>query len=105
MARNLASRFLLISCFLSGLLAGIMAISASAKAQNGPQSYSVAQAGKAGSCKATFDVCAARCKTRLPDDKNCTSDHCSPKLIECRSTGCWQEGKLYGGALTCGLSK
>jgi hypothetical protein len=77
----------------------------SAQAQNGPQSYIVAQAAKAGSCKATFDVCAARCKTRLPDDKNCTSDHCSPKLIECRSTGCWQEGRLYGGATTCGLSK
>ena len=68
-----------------------------------PGSFQVAQGG--GSCQSWFNMCSSRCKTRMPDDKNCTSDHCSPKLSECRQTGCWQEGKLYGGGKTCGLSK
>ncbi len=100
MARNLA-----LGLLRGTLLAATMMASVSASAQSGPQSYIVAQGSKAGSCKATFDLCASRCRTRLPDDKNCTSDHCSPKLAECRSTGCWQEGRLYGGATTCGLAK
>lgn len=57
------------------------------------------------SCKAMQAMCAARCKQRVPDDKNCVSDHCTPKLVECRSTGCWQEGRQYGGKLSCNLSK
>jgi hypothetical protein len=59
----------------------------------------------ADTCSAMQNTCAARCKQRLPDDKNCVSDHCTPKLQECRKTGCWQEGRLYGGALTCNLVK
>lgn len=59
----------------------------------------------ANSCKAMHQLCAQRCKQRVPDDKNCVSDHCTPKLDECRSTGCWQEGKMYGGKETCGLAK
>src|SRR5262245_31283168 len=43
------------------------------------------------SCGAFFSQCASRCKTRAPTDKNCVSDHCSPKLATCRKTGCWQE--------------
>lgn len=58
-----------------------------------------------GSCQSMFSTCAARCKQRAPQDKNCVSDHCSPKLAECRSTGCWQEGQMYGGGKTCGLAK
>lgn len=59
----------------------------------------------ANSCKSMQQLCAQRCKQRVPDDKNCVSDHCTPKLEECRSTGCWQEGKMYGGKQTCGLAK
>ena len=63
------------------------------------------QVAAGGSCRGMFNTCAARCKQRLPNDKNCTSDHCSPKLAECRQTGCWQEGANYGGGKTCGLAK
>ena len=59
----------------------------------------------AESCSSFQATCAARCKERLPGDKSCVSDHCTPKLAECRTTGCWQEGKLYGGALSCNLKK
>lgn len=57
------------------------------------------------SCSAYQSQCARRCKERVPDDKNCVSDHCTPKLNECRSTGCWQEGNLYGGKRACDLVK
>lgn len=57
------------------------------------------------SCSGFQATCAKRCKERAPTDKNCVSDHCTPKLQECRSTGCWQEGNLYGGAKTCNLKK
>ena len=59
----------------------------------------------AQSCSSFQATCAARCKQRNPGDAECVSDHCTPKLNECRSTGCWQEGKLYGGALSCNLVK
>ena len=74
----------------------------------GPQTFSSPIAPieiAAGSCKGFQSSCAARCKTRAPTDANCVSDHCSPKLAQCRSTGCWQEGAAYGGALTCNLAK
>jgi hypothetical protein len=60
---------------------------------------------EAASCQGMFSQCAARCKTRAPTDKNCVSDHCSPKLGQCRQSGCWQEGAMYGGGKTCGLTK
>jgi hypothetical protein len=65
-------------------------------------SFKVAQGA---TCQSWYSMCSQRCKTRLPDDKNCTSDHCSPKLSICKQTGCWQEGQQYGGGKTCGLSK
>lgn len=57
------------------------------------------------SCGRIQSICAARCKTRAPTDTNCLADHCTPKLEECLTTGCWQEGRLYGGKLTCNLVK
>ncbi|MBY0613293.1 MAG: hypothetical protein K2P80_14020 [Beijerinckiaceae bacterium] len=66
---------------------------------------SVGTALAAESCSSFQKTCAARCQQRLPRDKDCMPDHCTPKLTECRATGCWQEGKLYGGALTCNLKK
>ncbi|MCB9999911.1 MAG: hypothetical protein KDJ20_01705 [Hyphomicrobiales bacterium] len=57
------------------------------------------------SCSGFQSMWAKRCKQRVPGDANCVSDHCTPKLQECRSTGCWQEGRLYGGRETCNLRK
>ncbi|QLP98291.1 MAG: hypothetical protein HZY79_14205 [Rhodoblastus sp.] len=65
----------------------------------------VAPANAQSSCGGFQAVCAQRCKERAPTDTSCVADHCSPKLLECRSSGCWQEGKMYGGKLTCGLRK
>lgn len=70
-------------------------------AQN-PQSPK-STAGK--TCGSFQTLCAARCKKRAPTDAQCVADHCTPKLDECVSNGCWQEGKLYGGKLTCNLVK
>lgn len=67
-------------------------------------SFQIAQSGS-GSCSSWFNSCATRCRQRAPQDKNCVSDHCSPKLSVCRSTGCWQEGAQYGGGKHCGLKK
>lgn len=69
-----------------------------------PASESLFQVA-ANSCRAMHATCAKRCKQRAPTDANCVSDHCDPKLSECRQTGCWQEGRLYGGAETCNLAK
>jgi hypothetical protein len=63
------------------------------------------EAGAQSSCQGMFSQCAARCKSRAPTDKSCVSDHCSPKLATCRQSGCWQEGKQYGGQRTCNLKK
>lgn len=65
-------------------------------------SFKIAQGS---SCQSWYNNCATRCRTRLPNDKNCVSDHCSPKLATCRQSGCWQEGKAYGGGKHCGLAK
>jgi hypothetical protein len=67
-----------------------------------PGSFQVAQGG---SCQSWFRTCAARCKERAPLDKNCISDRCTSKLSECRQSGCWSEGALYGDTKQCGLAK
>lgn len=59
----------------------------------------------AASCRSMHSTCARRCKERAPTDTSCVADHCDPKLSECRQTGCWQEGRMYGGAQTCNLAK
>jgi hypothetical protein len=59
----------------------------------------------AASCSGSFGTCAQRCKTKYATDKNCISDHCSPKLATCKSTGCWQQGGDFGNVLTCNLDK
>ena len=59
----------------------------------------------AGSCGGFYSTCAARCKKDNPADRNCASDHCAPKLAECKSSGCWHEGRRYGGGKTCNLKR
>lgn len=91
------------SLTLAGAIAlALIAGTASAQQSLPPGSFQVAQSG---SCQSFMSTCAARCKQRAPTDKNCVSDHCSPKMAACRKTGCWQEGAMYGGGKTCGLSK
>ncbi len=91
---------------MGAALFALMLVASPAAASSGgkpaPGSFLMAQGG---TCRSFQDTCAARCVARLPDDKNCVSDHCTPKLAECRKTGCWQEGNLYGGAKTCGLAR
>jgi hypothetical protein len=89
------------------LCIGIVAVVATAIASAAPQSlpegsYRIAAAG---SCKSWFSQCAARCKAGAPADRTCVTDHCVPKLAECRATGCWQEAGQYGGGRHCGLAK
>lgn len=93
-------RRLALAIGLAAVMAGAFPGAASAEAGGLPVLLAQAK-----SCKGMFDLCARRCRTRLPDDKNCTADHCTPKLATCRSDGCWQEGNLYGGQRHCGLSK
>lgn len=61
------------------------------------------QMAAAGSCKSHHSTCAQRCRKDNPTDANCVSDHCNPKLAACRQSGCWQDGRRYGGQEFCGL--
>jgi len=61
------------------------------------------QLAAAGGCMSKYNTCVMRCRRDVPQDRNCPSDHCSPKLSTCKATGCWQEGRRYGGQKSCGL--
>jgi hypothetical protein len=63
------------------------------------------QLAQGSTCKSWFNNCAARCRKDNPQDRNCPSDHCSPKLADCKANGCWQEGNRYGGGRTCNLKR
>lgn len=65
----------------------------------------LAQAGS--SCRNYFAQCSARCANNPKGESQakCTADHCRPKLASCRRSGCWTEGKAYGGGTQCGLAK
>ena len=63
------------------------------------------QSADAASCSGSLNICAARCKKDNPADKNCVSDHCTPKFQTCKTTGCWQQGGNYGNVLTCNLDR
>jgi hypothetical protein len=52
------------------------------------------------SCSAWKSVCLKRC---VEQRINCV--HCDDLLATCRKTGCWREGKNYGGARHCNLKK
>ena len=59
----------------------------------------------AATCSGSFNTCVSRCKTKYAADKSCVSDHCSPKLATCKTSGCWQQGGDFGNVLTCNLDK
>ena len=71
----------------------------------GPLPEGAYQVAQGSTCQSWYNMCAQRCRERLPNDKTCASDHCAPKLSTCRQSGCWQEGQQYGGGKTCGLAK
>lgn len=60
---------------------------------------------EAASCSNSMSTCVNRCKTKYASDKNCVSDHCTPKLNTCKTTGCWQQGGDFGNVLTCNLDE
>ena len=67
--------------------------------------FTFADVANAASCSNSFNTCVSRCKTKYASDKNCVSDHCSPKLATCKTSGCWQQGGDFGNVLTCNLDK
>lgn len=52
------------------------------------------------SCREAHATCVARCKKDQAHDAACPSDHCDPKLAQCRADGCWQDGRWYAAAVT-----
>ena len=52
-------------------------------------------ANAAESCNTWRDTCLSRTQG--------DESFCGPKVEECRRTGCFTEGKRYGGAMHCGL--
>jgi hypothetical protein len=75
------------------MIAVILSLAASSFAV----SAAFAPASAAGSCKSWL----AMCNSRTGGD----SSFCSPKYSECLQSGCFTEGKRYGGATHCGLKK
>lgn len=63
------------------------------------------QPAQGASCSSSARTCAVRCKKDNPTDKNCVSDHCTPKFETCKTSGCWQQGGRYGNVLTCNLDR
>jgi hypothetical protein len=74
-------------------------------AANSTASASEAIILAADTCASFQSTCAVRCRKDNPQDKSCVSDHCLPKLAQCKTTGCWQEGQRYGGGQTCGMKR
>ena len=67
--------------------------------------FAIPNDADAASCTNFLNTCASNCRAKHASDKSCVSDHCSPKLATCKSTGCWQQGGDFGNALTCNLDK
>lgn len=82
-----------------------VALVALAIAGSAPAQAEILQLAQGTSCSSFQTTCANRCRVRAPQDVNCVSDHCTPKLMTCKRDGCWQEGRQYGGKRTCGLAK
>jgi hypothetical protein len=73
-----------VACGLALALLGTLALEASAQS----------------SCGGWYPVCKKRCVAQ-----KISCGHCDDLLATCRTTGCWTEGKNYGGAKHCGLKK
>ena len=52
------------------------------------------------SCSGWYPICWQRCVAQ-----KISCGHCDDLLATCRSTGCWREGKNYGGKQHCNLKK
>jgi hypothetical protein len=75
---------IIVSCGFALALLGTLALEASAQT----------------SCSGWYPVCKQRCV-----QQNISCGHCDDLLATCRRTGCWTEGKNYGGARHCNLKK
>jgi len=62
-----------------------------------PASKPTASASAGGSCKNWFAICSSR--------RGSTPSICSQKYSDCLGSGCWTEGKSYGGAEHCALKR
>jgi hypothetical protein len=47
----------------------------------------------------------ATCVTRCKEGGATSCPRCAEQLSECKKTGCWTEGKSFGGAKRCDLKK
>jgi hypothetical protein len=52
------------------------------------------------SCSGWYPICRQRCV-----EQKISCGHCDDLSATCRRTGCWTEGKNYGGTRHCGLKK
>ncbi len=52
------------------------------------------------SCGEWYPICRQRCVAQ-----NISCDHCDELRATCKRTGCWTEGKKYGGQRHCNLKK
>jgi hypothetical protein len=73
-----------VLCGLTLALLGTLALEASAQT----------------ACSGWYPICRQRC---VQQRINC--DHCDDLLATCKKTGCWKEGKNYGGTRHCNLKK
>ncbi len=55
------------------------------------------------SCAAWNAKCKGRCK-EAGAPAGCPS-YCARQMSACKTSGCWQEGTVYGGAKHCKLKK
>ena len=62
-----------------------------------PASKPTASASAGGTCRNWFAICSSRAGS--------TPSICSQKYASCLGSGCWTEGKSYGGAEHCALKR
>jgi hypothetical protein len=60
----------------------------------------VVDASAQSSCGGWYPICRQRCVAQ-----GIECGHCDELLATCKRTGCWKEGKKYGGARHCNLKK
>ena len=75
---------LVVSCGFALALLSTLALGASAQT----------------SCSGWYPICQKRCVAQ-----KISCGHCDDLLATCKQTGCWREGKNYGGAQHCNLKK
>jgi hypothetical protein len=75
---------IVVACGFGLVLLGTLALEASAQT----------------SCSGWYPVCRQRCITQ-----KIGCGICDELMATCRKTGCWREGRNFGGQRHCGLKK